>query len=125
MLAKPTKEPNLVIFPNHLLPVLGLPSLHRLLLQLMLARLQLPLALYPRARAHLVLGHVVHVREEALQVADAVFERVGRGAVLRVCVFGIGTLVSGFGCAGEGARFLGVRRLKIWACGRLIMLALL
>lgn len=123
---QPTEEPDLVVFSNHFLAVLGFPCPHGLLLQLVLTSLQLSFAFYPGARRYLVLRHVIHVCKEPLQVADSVLERIGTGAVLRILVFrGIRTLVSCLAGVWEGARLLGCDRIGgVEVCG-LIVLALL
>jgi hypothetical protein len=82
--------------------VLRFACLHRLLSELVLTGFKLALALDPRTSRHLVLGHILHVCKQALQVADPALERVGTGAVSFV-VGGIGSLV----LSGVGARFLG------------------
>jgi hypothetical protein len=97
-----TEEADLVVLSNHLLPVLRLARLHRLLGQFVLAGFKLALALDPRAGRHLVLGDILHVCQQALQVTDPALERIGTGTISIVFV-GIGPLV----LFGVGTRFLG------------------
>lgn len=79
-----TKKPHLVVFPNHLLAILGFATRALLLCQFVLAGLKLSLSLLPRASRHLMLGNIVNVGEQSLQVTYPALQRIDAAGVVVV-----------------------------------------